>query len=90
MSNLTTEEGKIKFNNLSNSLNIKVIKRYKKNIQYMIDYINKGKFLKIKPIDLSYKSKCMAYCSELLYGLLSYSSYADLEKMKVVSSVVKK
>ena len=90
MSNLTTEEGKIKFNNLSNSLNIKVIKRYKKNIQYMIDYINKGKFLKIKPIDLSNKSKCMAYCSELLYGLLSYSSYADLEKMKVVSSVVKK
>ena len=90
MSNLTIKEGKTKFNKLSNSLNIKLIKGYKKNIQYMIDYINTGKNLKIKPIDLSNKNKCMAYCSELPYGLLSYFNYVDLEKVKVVSSVVKK
>ena len=32
----------------------------------------------------------MTYCSELPYGLLPYSSYIDLGKVKVVSSVVKK
>ena len=56
----------------------------------MVDYINKGKNFKTKPIDLSNKNKCMTYCSKLPFGILSYSSYIDLEKMKVVSSVVKK
>ena len=56
----------------------------------MVDYINKGKNLKTKPIELSNKNKCMAYCSELLSGILSYFSYIDLEKMKVVFPVVKK
>ena len=32
----------------------------------------------------------MAYCSELQYGILSYSNCKDLEKMRVVSSVVEK
>ena len=32
----------------------------------------------------------MAYCSELPYGILSYSNYIDLEKMRAVSSVVEK
>ena len=32
----------------------------------------------------------MDYCSELPYGILSYSSYIDLEKMKAVVFVVKK
>ena len=90
MSSLAIKERKSKFNKLSNSLNIELIKGYKKNIQYMVDYINKGKKLKTKHIDSRNKNKCMAYCSELPYGVLSYSSYIDLEKMKVVSSVVKK
>ena len=60
MSNLTIKERKSKFNKLSNSLNIKIIKGDQKSIQYMVDYI------KTKPIDLSNKNKCMAYCSELL------------------------
>ena len=55
----------------------------------MLDYINKGKNVKTKPLDLSNKNKCMVYCNELSYGILSYSSYIDLEKMRVVSSVVK-
>ena len=56
----------------------------------MLDYINKGKNLKTKPIDLSKKHKCMAYCSELPFGILFYSSYIDLEKTKIVSSIVEK
>ena len=56
----------------------------------MVDYINKAKNLKTKPIDLSNKNKCVAYCGELPHGVLPYSSYIDLEKMKILSSVVKK
>ena len=56
----------------------------------MLDYISKGKKLKIKPIDLSNKNNCTAYCSKLPFGILSYSSYIDFEKMKIVSSVVEK
>ena len=41
MSNLTIKERKSNFNKLSNSLNIKLIKGDKKNIQYIVDYINK-------------------------------------------------
>ena len=42
----------------------------------------KKKNLKTKPTDSSNKNKCMAYCSKLSFGILSYSSYIDLEKMK--------
>ena len=54
----------------------------------MVDYIDKGKNLEIKPIDLSNKNKFMVYCSKLLFGTLSYSSYIDIEKMKIGSSIV--
>ena len=89
MSNLTIKERKSKFNKISNSLNIKLIKGCKEDIQYMVDYINKGKSFETKLIDLSNKDSCMAYCNELPYGMLSYSSYIDLEEMIIVSSVVK-
>ena len=62
----------------------------KNNTQYMVDYLNKGKNLKIKPIDLSNKNKCMAYCSKLPFGILYHSSSIDLEKIKIVFSIVKK
>ena len=87
---LNNNRKKIKFNKLSNSLNIKLIKGDKKNIQYMVDYINKGKKLQMKPIYLSNKNKCTAYCSKLPSEILSYSSYIDFEKMKTVSSIVEK
>ena len=45
----------------------------------MVDYINRSENLIKRPIDLSNKSKHMAYCSELPFGILSYSSYIDLE-----------
>ena len=44
----------------------------------------------LKPIDSSNKNKCMAYCSELPFGILSYSSYIDLEKMKIVFCKIEK
>ena len=56
----------------------------------MVDYINKGKNLKIKPIDLSNKNKCTAYCSKLPFGIFSYSSCIVFEKMKLVSSILEK
>ena len=46
----------------------------------MVDYINNGKSFGTKLIDLSDKNKCMAYCNELPYRILSYSSYTDLEE----------
>ena len=56
----------------------------------MVDYINKGGNLMKRPIDLSNKNKYMTYCSELPFGILFYSSYIDLEKMRIVFSVVEK
>ena len=40
------KERRSKFNKVSNSLNIKLIKGDKKDIQYMVDYVNQGKNLK--------------------------------------------
>ena len=58
----TIKEGKMKFNKLSNNLNIKLTKGTESSILYMKDYINNGENLKIKPIDSSLKNKCIAYC----------------------------
>ena len=44
----------------------------------------------MKPIDLSNRNKCMAYCSKLPFRILSYFSYIDFEKMKTFSSIVEK
>ena len=56
----------------------------------MVDCIDKGKSFRIKYIDSSNKNECMVYCNELPYGILSYSSYINLEEMIVVYSVVEK
>ena len=90
LSNLTIKERKSRFNKLSNSLYIKLIKGDKRDIQYMVDCINKDENLVKRPVDLSNKNKCMAYCSELPLGILSYSSYTDLEKVKIGFPVVEK
>ena len=50
----------------------------------MVNYINTGEILIKIPIYLSNKNECMTYCNELPFGILCYSSYIDLEKMKVV------
>ena len=90
MSNLTIKGRKSNFNKIFNNLNIKLIKGCRKDIQYMVDCIDKGKSFRIKYIDSSNKNECMVYCNELPYGILSYSSYINLEEMIVVYSVVEK
>ena len=56
MSSLSIKERKMKFNELSNDLNIKLIKGIKNSILYLKGHINNGIALKIKPIDLSIKN----------------------------------
>ena len=70
----------MKFDKLSNSLNIKQIKRMKNSILYMKEY---GENLHKKPIDLSLKNKQMAFWARLLFELLCFSSYADIEVMNI-------
>ena len=55
----------------------------------MVDYINKVENLIKRLIDLSSKNKFMAYCSELPFGIFPCSSYRHLEKLKIVSPVLK-
>ena len=88
MSNLSTKERKAKFNKLPNDLNIKLIKRNKNFILYGKDCINNGENLRKKPINLSIENKQTAFCSNLPFGILSFSSYADIESMNIISSDV--
>ena len=55
----------------------------------MKDYINNGENLKLKLIDLSLKNKCIAYCHELPFGILPFSSYEDIKVINIISSDVK-
>ena len=75
---------KDEFDKLSNNL----IKEYVKDIRYMVDYINKGKKLRERSVDPDIRDKFIAYCDELPFGILSYSSYIVLKKMKIDSSVI--
>ena len=78
----------MKFNKLSNDLNIKLIEGTNSTISYIKDYINNGENITIDPIDSSLKNKCIAYCPELSFGILSFSSYVDIEAMNIISSDV--
>ena len=80
MSNPIIKEREMKFNKFSNDQNIKGTKN---KISYMKKYINNGEYLKTKPIDSNLKNKCIAYCPELPFGILCFSSYVDIEAMKL-------
>ena len=86
MSNLPTKETKANFNKLSNYLNIKLIKGNRSFIFYMKDYINNEESLNKRPIDLSIKNKQVAFSSNLPFGILSFSSYVDIETMNIIFS----
>ena len=89
MSSLTKiNKAEMKLNKLSNDLNIKLIERTNDTIYYMKDYISNVGNLKIKPIDSNLKNKCIAYCLELPFGILSFSSYVGIEAMNIISSGV--
>ena len=87
MSSLTIKR-RMKLNKLSNDLNIKVIKGTRNSILYMKEYIDNGENLKIKPIDSNLKNKCIVYCLEVLFGILSFSTYVDIKAMNIISSDV--
>ena len=46
----------------------------------MGDYINKSEKIRERSIDPDIRDKFTAYCNELPFGILSYSSYIDLKK----------
>ena len=54
----------------------------------MKNYIKNGENYNKKPIDLSFKNKQIAFCPELPFGLLSFSSYVDIKAMNIISSDV--
>lgn len=78
----------MKFNKFSIDLNIKLIKAAKNNVSYAKKYIDNGEYLEAKPIDSNIKNKSIAYSLELLFGMLSFSSYVHIEVMKIISSMV--
>ena len=77
---------KIEFNELAKYLNMKSIKKSKKTILSIAEYIKNGKNLRIEPIDSSLKAKCIVYCLELPFGIISLSSYVNIETMNIISS----
>ena len=88
MSNLSTKERKAKFSKLSNVLNIKLIKGNKNFMLYMTKIINSAENLRKKSIDVSIQTKQMPVCSDLPFGILSLSSYVNIESMNIIFSYV--
>ena len=74
----------IKFNELTNNLDIRLLKGTKNFILNIAEYISNGKNLKIKPIDSSFKNKRIAYCLESSFGIISSSSYVNIETMNIL------
>ena len=65
-----------------------MIKGNRDLILYMKNNINNGENLRKKPIDLSIKNKQITFCLNLPFGILSSSSYVDIESMNIISSNV--
>ena len=42
------------------------------------------KKLKIKPADLNFRNKLITYCFELPFGIISFSSYVDIDTMNII------
>ena len=76
----------MKFNEFASNLCIKLTKWSKNYTLNTAEYISNGKNLKIKPIDLSLKDKFITYCFELPFGIMSHSSYANIETMNIIFS----
>ena len=78
------ENIKNEFNKLSNNL----VKANTKDIRYIVDHINNGENLTETLINLEdTRNKFIAYNDILPFGILSKSSYIDLRKMNIISSV---
>ena len=82
--NYCMKNTKNELNKLSNN----VVEANTKDIRYIADHINNGENLKETLINLEdIRDKFIAYNDILAFGILSKSSYIDLRKMKIVSSV---
>ena len=71
---------------LSNHWNIKLITGSKKPILNIVESVNNGKIFKIKLINSNLRNKCIAYCDELLFRVLSPYRYLNTETMNIISS----
>ena len=60
----------MKFNELSNHVNIELINGSRLHISLIKKNINNGKNTIIKPADFSIKNKEINFCSELLFGII--------------------
>ena len=72
---------KIKF---YSNINLRI--EFNKTVLTVAEYISDRKNLKIKPIDLSLKDKCIAYFPELPSGVISSCSYLSIKAMNIISS----
>lgn len=88
MPTLSTKERKCKFNKLFNDLNIKLIKGNRSLIVYIKQYINNAENLTKRSFDLSIKNKQISFCFDLTFGVLSLSSYADIESVSIISFAI--
>ena len=48
--------------------------------------ISNEKNLRVKPADSTLKNKGIAYCFELPFAIISFSSYVKIETMNIISS----
>lgn len=71
---------------LAKHQNIELIKESKKPILNIVESISYGKILKIEPIGSNLSDKCMAYCDELHFGVLSPFRYLDIKTINTISS----
>ena len=66
---------------LANNLDIRLLKGSNKSILNIVEYVSNGTNIKIKPIDSSFKNNCIAYCLKLTFGIISSSSYVNIESI---------
>ena len=52
----------------------------------MAKSVSNKKHLRIESINLNFKDKCIAYCPELSIGIISPSSYLNIETVDITSS----
>ena len=77
-----------KSDELANNLDIRLTQGSKKYILNIAEWITNEKNLKLKLVDLSLKTKRIAYYFELSFGIISFSSYVNIERMNIIFSDV--
>ena len=74
-----------KFNKFSNDLNIKLIKGTINNTLYVKNNADNGEYLVTNLIDSNLQNKFIAFCLESPFRRISFSSYVDIEAIKIIS-----